>query len=84
MVTGTLLHLIYDFLYEMWSKWLGYFSLRSPFSVSTIYAVLSRDFGAVMKFMLELVAPLRRMIYVFDDEVFPDMLSVLQSVEQNC
>ena len=35
---------------------------------STIYAVLSKNFGAVMKFMLELVALLRRIIYVFGDE----------------
>ena len=38
------------------------------FFVSTIYTVLSKDFGVVLKFMLELVASLRRMSYVFGDE----------------
>ena len=36
--------------------------------VSTIYAVLSKNFGAVMKFMLELVALSRRIIHVFGNE----------------
>ena len=61
-------HLLYDFLYELWSNWLSYFSLRSPFFVSTIYAVLSKVFGVLLKFNLELVAPLRRVSYVFGDE----------------
>ena len=36
--------------------------------VSTIYAVLSKSLGAVVKFMLELVALLRRIICVCGDE----------------
>ena len=55
-------------LYKLWSNWLSYFSLRSPFFVSTICAVLSKVFGVVLKFILELVAPLRRMSFVFGDE----------------
>ena len=70
------------FLYELRSNWLSYFVIRSPFFVSTIYAVLSKDFGVVLKFMLELAGALRRMSYV--TKIFPDKLSVLQSVEQNC
>ena len=73
--------MFYDFLYELWSNWLSYFGLRSPFFVSTIYAVLSKDFGVVLKLMLELAAPLRRMSDV--TKIFTDKLSVLQSVEQN-
>ena len=32
VVTGTPLHLFCDFLFELWSNWLSYFSLRSLFS----------------------------------------------------
>ena len=39
-----------------------------PVVVSTIYALLSKNCGAVKEFMLELVALLRRIIHVFGDE----------------
>ena len=69
MVTGTPLHLFYNFFVRIVVE-LG--ELLQPsipvFFFSTIYAVLSKDFGAVMKFLLELVAPLRRTISVFGDE----------------
>ena len=68
VVTGLPLHLLHDFLYELWENWLSYFSLRSLFSSRTIHAVLSKSLGAVMKFMLELVALLRRIMCMFGDE----------------
>ena len=34
VVTGLLVNLLHDFLYELWANWLGYFSLRSLFSSS--------------------------------------------------
>ena len=39
-----------------------------PVFVSTIYAMPSKNFGAVMKFMLELVPLLRKNIYGVGDE----------------
>ena len=48
--------------------------------VSTIYAVLSKSLGAVVKFMLELVALLRRIICVcVATKISPDKLSVLRN-----
>ena len=37
------------FLYELWSNWLSYFNLSIPVFVRTICAVLSKNFGTVMK-----------------------------------
>ena len=62
MVTGTPLHLFYDFfLAELLQP-------SIPVFVSTIYAVLTNNSGAVIKFILDLVALLRRMNCVFGDE----------------
>ena len=59
---------VYDFLYELLTSRPSYFSFRSLFSTATIFSVSSNNFDAVMKFMVELVALIRRIIYVFGDE----------------
>ena len=71
VVTRTPLHRLYDFWYELLSSRLSYFSFRSLVFDSTIFSVSSNNFAAVMKFMSELVVPIRRIISLFQRRVFP-------------
>ena len=81
VVTRTPLHLLYDFLFELLSSRLSYFiQVSIPDLGNTIYSVSSTIFFTVMKFVLDLAALLRSIIYVFATKIFPDKVSALRNV----
>ena len=72
------------FLYELWSNWLSYFSLRSPFFLS------ARSTQCWQKILVPWWNSCWNSSHRHEEwfvcsatKIFPDKLSVLQSVEQN-
>ena len=70
VVARTPLHLMYDFLYELLSSRVSYFSFRYLISTTRSSQCRTTIVDAVMKFMMELVTLLRRITSVFGDEDF--------------
>ena len=70
VVARTPLHLLYDFLYELLSSRLSYFSFPSLIRTTRSTQCRTTIFDAVMEYMMELVTLLQRITYVFGDEDF--------------
>ena len=70
VITRTPLHMLYDFFHELLTSRPSYFSFRSLFSTVRFSLCQAQSFVAVMNFMVELVALIRRIVYVFGEERF--------------
>ena len=72
VVTRAPLHLLYDFLYELLSSGLSYFSFRSLCSTASYSQY--RATMLVVKFLLELVVLVRRIICLLQRRLFRQVI----------